>query len=157
MLVYRIAHKQYSKGLFASGVEGRWNREGNKVIYTAASVALAFLENMIRRQGVGFNTDFKTLIIDIPDALKIQTIRLTDLPKGWRKFNEYSGCQPIGNEWYDKAEKPILKVPSAVLPEEFNYAVNTLHPDFRKIRLIKTTDLVPDERIEHILKTYSKK
>lgn len=157
MLVYRITHKMYSKELFASGLEGRWNGDGKKVIYAAGSVALAFLENMIRRQGVGFNSDFKTMIIEIPDDLKIQTIKAENLPTGWREFNDYSKCQPLGNEWFDKAEKPVLKVPSAVLPEEFNYVVNATHPDFRKIKLVETTELVPDERIENILKNYSKK
>jgi len=157
MLVYRITHKIYSKELFASGLEGRWNGDGKKVLYTAGSVALAFLENMIRRQGVGFNSDFKTMIIEIPDDLKIQTIKAESLPAGWREFTDYSKCQPIGNEWFDKGEKPVLKVPSAVLPEEFNYLINTAHPDFKKIKLVETTELVPDERIEDILKNYSKK
>jgi len=146
MLVYRITHKIYSARLFASGLEGRWNREGNKVVYTAGSVALAFLENMIRRQGVGFNTDFKIMIIKIPDDLKVQTIKVADLPTGWRKFRDYSKCQKLGDEWYDKMERPILKVPSAVLPEECNYVINTTHVGFKKVQLIDTTDLLPDER-----------
>jgi len=157
MLVYRITHKIYSKELFASGLEGRWNGDGKKVIYTAGSVALAFLENMIRRQGVGFNSDFKTMIIEIPDDLKIQVIKNENLAAGWREFTDYSKCQPLGNAWFDKGEKPVLKVPSAVLPEEFNYVINAAHPDFKKIKLVETTELIPDERIEDILKNYSKK
>ncbi|HEU4633667.1 MAG TPA: RES family NAD+ phosphorylase [Flavisolibacter sp.] len=157
MLVYRITHKIYSKQLFASGLEGRWNGDGKKVIYTAGSVALAFLENMIRRQGVGFNSDFKTMIIEIPDDLKIQVIKNENLAAGWREFTDYSKCQPLGNAWFDKGEKPVLKVPSAVLPEEFNYVINAAHPDFKKIKLVETTELIPDERIEDILKNYSKK
>ena len=147
----------YSKELFAPGLEGRWNGDGKRVIYTAGSVALAFLENMIRRQGVGFNSDFKTMIIEILDDLKIQTIKAESLPTGWREFTNYSKCQPLGNEWFDKGEKPVLKVPSAMLPEEFNYVINATHSDFKKIKLVKTTKLVPDERIEDILKNYSKK
>ena len=157
MLVYRIVHKIYSKELFASGLEGRWNGNGRKVIYTAGSVALALSENMIRRQGVGFNADFKTMIIEIPDDLKIQTIKTESLPAGWRKFTDYSKCQPLGNDWFDKEEKPVLKVPSAVLPEEFNFVINAAHTDSKKIKLVQTTELVPDERIEDIFKNYSQK
>lgn len=157
MLVYRITHKNYSKKLVASGVEGRWNSDGKKVIYSAGSVALAFLENMIRRQGIGFNSYLKIMIIEIPDELKIQTIKAADMPDGWRNFKDYSGCQATGNEWYDKGERPVLKVPTAVLPEEFNFVINANHPDFKKVKLIDTTELVPDERIEDILKNYHKK
>lgn len=157
MLVFRITNKMYSKQLYASGLEGRWNSEGKKIIYTSGSIALAFLENMIRRQGVGFNADFKTMIIEIPDDLKIQNIKPEDLPTGWREFTDYSKCHPLGNQWYDKGEKPVLKVPSAVLPAESNYMINATHPDFKRIQLIETVELAPDERIEEILKNYSKK
>ncbi len=155
MLAYRITHKSFSKKLIAPGFAGRWNGTGRKVIYCAESIALAFLENMIRRQGVGFNEDFKTAILQIPDELKILEIKATDLPPGWRKFTDYSKCQPVGNKWYDQGIIPILKVPSAVLPESFNYVINATHPDCKKIRLLRVTDLIPDERIEDLLKKAS--
>jgi RES domain-containing protein len=152
MLVYRIVHKSFSKKIIAPGFAGRWNGSGRKVIYCAESIALAFLENMIRRQGIGFNRDFKTMILELPDSMKIQFVQFKDLPAGWRKFNDYSKSQPIGNNWYDEGIFPVLKVPSAVLPESYNYVLNATHPDCRKIKLLKTTDLIPDERIEDLLK-----
>src|SRR5882762_1174803 len=100
MLGYRITLKQYSNKLFAPGLGGRWNGAGRKVIYCAESIALAFLENMVRRQGVGFNADFKIMVIDIPDDLQISTINISELEKGWRNFTDYSQCQSIGNNWY---------------------------------------------------------
>lgn len=154
MLLFRITHKKFSQELYASGIKGRWNGPGRKVIYCAESISLAFLENMIRRQGVGFNDDFKIMIIEVPDDLEITVINPDDLPAQWRDFKDYSHCQPLGNKWYDEGETAILKVPSAVLPESSNYVLHSLHPDFRRIRLIETTDLVPDERIEDILKKY---
>lgn len=152
MLVYRIVFKTYSTSLFAPGVSGRWNGDGRKVIYTAESIALAFLENMIRRKGTGFNDDYKTRIIEIPDTLKIIVVKATDLDAGWRDSTDYSKCQPVGNTWYDKATTPVVKVPSAVLPDNFNYVINTMHADFKKIKIADTIALVPDERIEEILK-----
>ena len=152
MLVYRIVHKSFSKKIIAPGFAGRWNGSGRKVVYCSESIALAFLENMIRRQGVGFNQDFKTMILEIPDGLKIMVVPFKDLPYGWRKFNDYSKCQPIGNKWYDEALSLVLKIPSAVLPDAFNYVLNATHPDIKKIKLIKVTDLIPDERIDEILK-----
>jgi RES domain-containing protein len=152
MLVYRIVHKSFSRKIIAPGFAGRWNGSGRKVVYCAESIALAFLENMIRRQGIGFNQDFKTMILEIPDSLKIHPVLFRDLPNGWRKFDDYSKCRPIGNKWYDEGRSPILKVPSAVLPESYNYVLNITHPDCKKIKLLRTTDLIPDERIEDLLK-----
>lgn len=73
MLLYRITHKQFSQSLVAPGFGGRWNSEGKNVIYTAESIPLAFLESMLRRQGVGFNRDFNTMIIEVPDTLPHRT------------------------------------------------------------------------------------
>ena len=156
MLVYRIVHKNFSTNLFASGLKGRWNSGGKKVIYAAESIALAFLENMVRRQGVGFNRDFKIMIINIPDKMKITAIQVSALEKGWRSFNDYSKCQPVGDKWYNSFESVVLKVPSAVLPDAFNYILNTEHADYSKIKLLSVSDLIPDERIEDILKKYPK-
>src|SRR5690606_1203566 len=148
MLLYRIAHKQYSRTLFAPGFSGRWNSVGKKVIYAAESIPLAFLESMLRRQGVGFNRDFNTMIIDVPDALETTVIKVAGLPEGWRNTHDYRICQRIGDEWYESNVSPIMKVPSAVLPDAFNYVLNSLHPDFLRIKLLRVTPLIPDERIE---------
>ncbi|HET7116564.1 MAG TPA: RES family NAD+ phosphorylase [Hanamia sp.] len=155
MLVYRIVHKKYSNTLSASGIEGRWNSAGNKVIYCAESIALAFLENMIRRQGVGFNDDFKIMIISIPDITKITLINSVDLSPDWRDPSNYFQCRQLGNKWYGKGKTLLLKVPSAVLPEGFNFVINSLHDDYNKVKFIGSSDLIPDKRIEDILKKYS--
>ena len=157
MLVYRIVHKKYSINLFSSGLKGRWNSSVKKVLYTAESIPLAFLENMVRRQGVGFNKDFKILFIEIPNNLKILTVNVADLEDGWRDFKDYSKCQAIGDKWYDDSKTMILKVPSAVLPDSFNYVINTEFSDYGLVKLIEATDLVPDDRIEDILKRYLRK
>lgn len=157
MRIYRIVNKKYSKSLFASGMEGRWNSAGKKVIYAAESIPLAFLENMVRRQGIGFNRDFHTMIIDVPEKTKISRINVDDLEEGWRNFHNYSKCQPLGNKWYDAGSTLILKAPSAVLPEAYNYLINTGHRDFKLVKLVAVTDLIPDERIEDLLKKYSSK
>lgn len=157
MLVYRIVHKKYSTTLLASGLQGRWNSAGKKVIYTAESIPLAFLENMVRRQGVGFNRDFRIMIIEIPDGVTISSINSSDLEAGWRDFTDYSKCQLLGDKWYDEGKVMVLKVPSAVLPEAFDYVINSEFSDFGMIKLIATTDLVPDERIEDLLKKYPKR
>ena len=157
MIVYRIVHNNYSANLFASGLKGRWNSAGKKVIYTAESIPLAFLENMIKRQGVGFNRDFKILVIEIPENLPMKIVNISALKKGWRDFMDYSKCQPIGDKWYEEGRTLILKVPSAIITEAFNYVINSESPDFDKVKLIAKTDLVPDKRIEEILKNQPRK
>lgn len=152
MLLYRIAHKQHSRALFAPGFSGRWNSEGKKVIYTAESIPLAFLESMLRRQGVGFNRDFNTMVIEVSDTLPVKTINIQELPKGWRDSYDYRICQQIGDAWYDSYKTVLLKVPSAVLPEASNYVIHAAHLDYSSIKLVNVTSLIPDHRIEELLK-----
>ncbi len=154
MLVYRIVHKKYSETLFASGLEGRWNSEGKKVLYTSESVALAYLENMTYRKGFGFNQDFRIMVIKLPQNARFQEIKTADLPNNWRDFRNFKECQRFGNLWFDDAEFLGLKVPSAVIPENNNVVINTSHKDFKKVKLIDTLDFVPDERLETIIKNH---
>jgi RES domain-containing protein len=135
MLVYRISMQQYANKLTASGYAARWNPKGFFVLYTAQSRALACLENLVHRSGEGDNKLFKTLIINIPSTLKIQTIDAKKLKKGWEKAENYGYCQKIGLDWLSEAKAPILKVPSSIIKNEFNFIVNTHHPHFKKIIL----------------------
>jgi RES domain-containing protein len=157
MLVYRIVYKKYSHSLVAPGIAGRWNSAGKKVIYAAQSISLAFMESMIRRAGFGFNNQYNTMVLEIPDKMVVTTVAANSLRKGWRDYRDYSICQQIGDKWYKDAKTAILKVPSAVLPQENNYVINTMHKDFLKVRQVATIPVVPDERIEEILKKYKLK
>lgn len=154
MLVYRLVHQKYSKTLFASGLEGRWNSFGKKVLYTAESVSLAYLETMYYRKGFGFNNDFKIMVIHLPTITDFLTIETSALPKNWRDFRNYEDCQKIGDHWFDDGQELALKVPSAVVPENYNVVINTLHPGFKKVKLIDVFGFYPDERLELILKKY---
>ncbi len=154
MLVYRIVHKKYSDSLFASGLEGRWNSEGKKVIYAAESISLAYLETMAYRKGFGFNFDFRIMVIKLPNNFSQTTVETLQLPSDWRDFRSYKECQAIGNIWFDEGIHLGLKVPSAVVPENYNMVINTYHKDFKKVKLIEVLNFIPDQRLEEIIKEY---
>lgn len=155
MLVFRIAHKKYAQNLSVSGLSGRWNSDGKLVLYTSENISLALLENMIYRAGCGFNNDYKIMVMEVLSE-KIEKIDLRSLPENWRKLEAYSELQEIGDLWYEQQKNLILKVPSSILPENFNIILNTVHPDFKKVKLIDVLDYEPDARLENILKKYKK-
>ncbi len=154
MLVYRIVHKKYAGALFAGGLAGRWNGETKKVLYTAESISLAYLETMHYRKGFGFNADFRIMIIKLLSNASFLEVNASELPGNWRDFRNYGECRKIGDEWFDRMEHLCLKVPSAVVPENCNIIINTLHRDYQKVKLIDTLDFIPDERLENIIKSY---
>jgi len=46
-----------------------------------------------------------------------------------------------------RADKPVLKVPSAVVPVEFNYMLNPRHSDFSKLVIGNGQPLPIDPRL----------
>jgi RES domain-containing protein len=146
MIVYRICLEKWSKKLRASGRAARWNSDGVHLIYTAGSRALACLENLVHRSGEGFDTFFRLMIIEIPDDVNIGEIKEDGLPKTWYEGKNYLICRTIGDLWLKERTVCVLKVPSAIIPEEFNYLIHPNHPDFNKISIIKTLPFKFDRR-----------
>lgn len=135
MEAYRICLEKYSHTLLASGRSNRWNARGNYVIYAAATRTLAYLENLVHRSGEGSNQLYQVTVINIPADLAIDTVPVGSLPSDWYKGSSYPACQAVGNAWYHSLSSPVLQVPSALVPQEFNYLLNATHPDFPQIRI----------------------
>ncbi len=155
MLAFRIAHYKYAHSLSVSGFEGRWNSKGKLVLYASENIATSLLENIIYRTGTGFNSDYKIMVIYHPEE-HIEQIITSNLPKDWRSMESYDQLQKIGNSWYDDQRSLCLKVPSSILPDNYNIIFNTTHPEFKNVKLIDVLDYEPDERLEKLLKKYKK-
>jgi RES domain-containing protein len=147
MEVFRITKAKYAGQLYASGVEGRWNNKGEEVIYAAHSRSLACLENLVHKSGLGSSITYRTMVIYIPDELLIQQISLQELPEGWNEISLNKVCQQLGSRWFTAKDAPVLKVPSAVIPTEFNYVINSRHPHFSQIKLIESVPFFFDRRL----------
>lgn len=148
MLVYRICLAKYADDLFASGYRARWNYRDQFVIYTAATRALACLENVVHRSGEGLTDQFRVLIIEIPDDLLIEEITPAQLPQQWEQASRYAQCQPLGDAWYRRRSSAVLRVPSSIVPQEFNYILHSRHPDFKRIRIVAREEFRFDSRIK---------
>lgn len=149
LLLYNIRKAQYANALVASGAANRWNRTDEFVIYTGSSASLATLELVVHRSGIRVDQTYKLLIIEAKAGPKdITTIDLDQLPANWKSIQSYPELQALGSEWYQAQKTLLLKVPSAVLPRESNYIINTRHPDFASKIKIKETELfVWDSRL----------
>ena len=148
MVVYRITKAVYADRLVASGGVARWNGRGQFVIYTAATRALACLENVVHRSGEGLLTVFRVMVIDVPPDLTVETVGADDLPADWFDFHRYDTCQRLGGDWLRNGQSAVLRVPSAIISYEWNYLLNPAHPQFARIRLLHTEPFVFDPRIK---------
>ena len=149
MEVFRISREEYSTLLSSSGSANRWNLKGQNVLYTGSSRSLSSLELIVHKGAVKPALLYKVMVISIADDDYLtKQIQIKDLPINWRSFAAYSNLQNIGSDWYTGQESLVLKVPSAVIPIEYNYMINTEHPDFySKVSLVRTEDYFWDSRL----------
>lgn len=135
MLLYRLIFAKYANSKFASGDSGRWNRDGERVLYTSTSPALAMSEIMAHRLGQGYLTAGYSLVtFEIPDSIGCEVIERSQLPEDWRLFSSYAISQPLGSTWFQQSRTLLLRVPSAVVPGDTNVVVNATHPDYELLR-----------------------
>lgn len=149
MEVFRISKADYAASLMASGTANRWNLRGQQVIYTGASRALSTLELVVHKGSVTPSGIYRVMVISIADEDHLyQQVHLNELPTHWRSFGAYSLLQKIGSAWINSQESLVLKVPSAVIPHEYNYILNKEHPDFdKKVQLVRTEEYFRDSRL----------
>lgn len=145
MEVFRISSARWINHLSGSGRAGRWNPNGVFMCYSAGSRALACLEMAVHLSGEKLLNDFKIATIYIPDQLPIKT--LTDLPADWYEFVHYHETQQKGKNWIADQETAILRVPSAIIKQEYNYLINPQHVDFAQIKIINVEDFAFDGRL----------
>ncbi|MEQ8244162.1 RES family NAD+ phosphorylase [Fulvivirga sp.] len=146
MIVFRITLTKFSDKLYASGRPARWNSAGTFMIYSASSRALACLENLVHRRGEGLDASFRTLVIEIPDKIKIETFEKSKLPKNWTSFKGQLHTKFVGDGWCRSGSSAVMQVPSAIIPEESNYLINPHHPDFSKIKIKAVEEFQFDNR-----------
>ncbi|MEN8203356.1 MAG: RES family NAD+ phosphorylase [Bacteroidota bacterium] len=149
MKLFRITRKQYSSRLEASGTVARWNLNGQYVVYTGSTRSLSTLELLVHRKNINLAGEYTCMVISAADNDHlVQQIRMADLPDNWRSRKALPVLQQIGTDWYNSRKSLFLKVPSAVIPAEYNFLINTRHPEFlENISLIRSELYFWDKRL----------
>lgn len=154
MRVYRIEREKYLEttlnGVGAALTEGyRWNSLNTYLVYTAESRALAILEVSVH---IDLSEDLPTdrfyVEIDIPEDIEILELKIDELPENWNSKPPILETQYIGDDFVIQKNAAVLKVPSSIVPPEYNYLINPNHPDSKKIKVISTQKLLFDGRFK---------
>jgi len=83
------------------------------------------------------------------DESLAETLNAATLPREWNLLFEpaWTPLQLMGDAWVKSVRSAVLKVPSAVVPAESNYLLNSAHPEFVRIAIGKPQRYRPDPRI----------
>ena len=150
MIVYRVGKSKYARDLTGEGARlngARWNHKGTACLYTSESRALAVLELMVNVNIIDMPRALTITIFEIPDA-GIKVLVGADLPGNWNDVPAPATTKNLGTKLLQEAATPVIKIPSTVIPDEFNYLLNPLHPDSIHFRILDTRDFVYDVRIK---------
>lgn len=147
--VFNIRKEKFANALIASGIANRWNKSEEYVIYTSTSRALSTLELVVHKASVQSNLNYKVLNIELNVTENdIFTVDIKDLPENWRSIQSYPVLQNIGSSWYQSYSSLVLRVPSVIIPQEYNYILHTKHPLFKEsVRIDDIEDFVWDKRL----------
>lgn len=154
MKVYRIEREKYLdttlKGIGAAKTEGyRWNSLDTYIVYTASTRALATMEVAVHLDlSEDLPTDRFYVEIDIPEEIEILELETTDLPNNWDNKPPVLKTQIIGDSFVESNEFAVLRVPSSIVPPEYNYLINPNHKDALRIQVVSTEPMRFDKRIK---------
>lgn len=138
MRVWRISKRQYAPAVF-SGNGGlraamRWNHKGHRIVYTSQSLSLATLELWVHTPPIEPLTTYVSVAAGIPDDLQITLFEQAALPPDWRE-DPAGSLRNLGTHWLVSKVSAVARVPSAIVPTEYNYLLNPEHPDFGLITI----------------------
>lgn len=125
---------------------GRWNSPGTRVVYVAESRALAALEILVGLQSRSTLDRFVLIEAHFEEAL-VEDLRPDAIPDGWRTSPPRSETQVIGDRWVREARSAVLRVPSVLIPAEFNFLLNPAHPELGTIEIRDPTPFRLDARL----------
>jgi RES domain-containing protein len=134
-------------GAGAKATGGRWNRQGNAVLYTATNISLAVLETYVHIKLDGLPLNRYLVRFDVPDAVWQNAHDCKNPPVGWDAVPEGMVSLDEGDNWLKQNTTALMIVPSVIVPDEFNVLVNPAHPDMSQISVVKVKKWQYDRRM----------
>jgi RES domain-containing protein len=148
MLVYRIAKEEYIHDFSGAGAKrygGRWNRPGMAVLYTSQARSLALLELLVHFSTLqALGQHYYYAVLEVPDT-QIVTLDETSLPRDILRYN-HEVLWAISDQLFQEENRLAVRVPSVLIPEEYNILLNPEHTDYDQISCLAIEDAIIDTR-----------
>ena len=134
MDLWRISNHLSLNGEGGRRAPARWHSGGEPIVYLAASPPGALIEILVHLdvRGLTLPPTYTLLRVTAPDKLLIPSLKM---PEGDAWKEDETITRKLGDAWLTSRRSALSRVPSAILPETWNYLLNPLHPDARKIKI----------------------
>lgn len=149
--VWRLTRPAYAATAFdgrgAADYGGRWNPVGVPTVYTAEALSLAALELLVHLDAEAVRQmAYVALPADLPKGA-VETLAANELPPGWSATSAPVALAEIGRTWAASGRSLALRVPSAVVPVEWNVLVNPRHAGMDDVAVGEAVPWLYDSRL----------
>ena len=151
LTAWRLVKEKHAGSAFdcegARRFGGRWNTRGSSVVYLSSSLSLAVLELFVHLTAEDARLRLTAIPVGIPNDLSMEELCMSELPEEWRSEPPSDACKILGSEWLGTGKTLLLKVPSVIVPHEYNYVLNPKHPDFSRLKIHQAEPFGFDSRM----------
>lgn len=148
--MWRLCAAKYGRTAFSGDgarlYGGRWSPGGISLVYAAESRALAVVEVLANVDDAETLFDVAWVLVSAEFPAELIE-KPTRLPDNWRQFPHAIETQALGMEWVRSKRSAVLRVPSAVVPGEWNYLLDPAHDDFKRVKIGQPESFAFDPRI----------
>jgi RES domain-containing protein len=149
--VWRVSFEKFRndqlKGLGGLSSPGRWHFEGNRIIYTSTTLALAAMEMLAYFDPDIAPSGLMRFGIDIPEDIAVEICDPLSLTPRWQEYPYQGETQEFGTNWLIERRTCLLSVPSTHIPIERNIIINPEHADISRIRVVNQKPFSYDLRL----------
>lgn len=146
MLAVRLAPARHPPfdGEGARLFGGRWNSAGVPLVYLSEHLSLAVLESLVYQDRRHLPNDLVAYTVKIPDVLIEHS---GEVPPAWFADPLRRQARRFGDMWARELRSLALRVPSAVIPSEFNLLLNPGHAEIEQLERVDEQPFVFDPRL----------
>ncbi len=117
------------------------------MVYASEHPATAILEILVHVQRPQLlRESYVMLSAEIGEEF-VRTLDAFALPERWDSIDDLSVAQRIGDTWFDEQVSVALRVPSVVLPGQYNVLLNPEHLDWSAVERGKPEPFLFDPRL----------
>jgi len=144
--LWRISNFHSLSGEGGLHYSARWHTAGRPIVYLAASPAGAMIEVLVHLelQEDELPPSYTLLRVEAPANIAVEDLRIGSRDD-WKTNLNLS--RRTRDAWLKSAKTALAQVPSAILPNTFNYLYNPLHPNAKHVRIISSTKANFDPRL----------
>ena len=125
----------------------RWHTAGRPIVCLAENPSSALLEILVHLEADEDDLPERYQLLKIEAVAEIarEKVDPQSLPVDWR--TNQTATRAVGDQWLERRSAALLRAPSVITPETYNWLLNPRHADARRMEIMPVEWASYDERL----------